>query len=301
MTIWGLSPSMDAWLAVGLCVLFLVLFVGLLYATPAGRGDRDAPEAIRARFASVGATCLLSGLLVWWATPWAAGSFWTVVGLQPTRGWVTAGMPLLATLCLFAGPLCQSVWEDPEEWTLHHLVTSQAGTSRKRLIWWRNFVVAPLAEEWVFRACMCPLLRLAGFSFGVCVLLPPLLFGLAHAHHVAGVLRERGHVGAAAAVSVMLFQVGYTTVFGSMAAYYFLCSGSVYGAMASHTFCNVMGFPDFAGAWASRRRWVLAAIYVAGMVLFALLMWDMYDFTAEGDFLRKFSDGRVFPAVEMAA
>jgi prenyl protein peptidase len=295
--LWSLVPALDPWLAVGLCVLFLVLFVGLLYVTAAGRGDRDSPEAIRARFVSVAATCVLSGLLVWWAAPWSAGSFWPLVGLEHTRGWYAASLPLLATLCLFAGPLVQSVWVDGDDWSLHHLVTSQVGggTSRKRLIWLRNFVVAPLAEEWVFRACMCPLLRLAGFSFVTCVLLPPLLFGLAHAHHVAGVLRERGRVGVAAVLPVMLFQVAYTTVFGSMAAYYFLCSGSIYGSMASHAFCNTMGFPDFGGAWASRRRWLLVVVYIVGLVLFTALMIDMYDVTLESDFLQK-----KFPAVEMA-
>ena len=45
----------------------------------------------------------------------------------------------------------------------------------------RNLLVGPLAEEWVFRACMCPLLFGAGFSDGGSVFLSAVIFGAVRA------------------------------------------------------------------------------------------------------------------------
>lgn len=60
----------------------------------------------------------------------------------------------------------------------------------RTLIWWRNLVVAPLSEEWTFRACMLPLL-LQCFSPTTAIFICPLFFGVAHFHHVV----ERTKVG----------------------------------------------------------------------------------------------------------
>lgn len=53
----------------------------------------------------------------------------------------------------------------------------------KTLVWWRNQVVAPLSEEWTFRACMLPLL-LQCFSQTTAYFICPLFFGVAHFHHL---------------------------------------------------------------------------------------------------------------------
>lgn len=55
--------------------------------------------------------------------------------------------------------------------------------SVRTIIWWRNLVVAPLAEEWTFRACMLPLL-LQCFTPTTAIFVCPLFFGVAHFHHV---------------------------------------------------------------------------------------------------------------------
>lgn len=55
--------------------------------------------------------------------------------------------------------------------------------SVRTLIWWRNQVVAPLSEEWTFRACMLPLL-LQCFTPATAIFVCPLFFGVAHFHHV---------------------------------------------------------------------------------------------------------------------
>lgn len=55
--------------------------------------------------------------------------------------------------------------------------------STKTLIWWRNQVVAPLSEEWTFRACMLPLL-LQCFTPPTAIFMCSSFFGLAHFHHI---------------------------------------------------------------------------------------------------------------------
>lgn len=50
-------------------------------------------------------------------------------------------------------------------------------SSWQDLVWVRNHVMAPLSEEWVFRACMMPLL-LQCLEPMTAVIVGPLLFGV---------------------------------------------------------------------------------------------------------------------------
>lgn len=54
---------------------------------------------------------------------------------------------------------------------------------QESLICLRNYIVAPVTEEFVFRGCMVPLLR-DQFSPISTVLLTPVFFGVAHFHHI---------------------------------------------------------------------------------------------------------------------
>jgi prenyl protein peptidase len=263
--------------AVCACIGILVSFVGLLYVSSSGRKDRDSDEAIKARFVSVFAACIVSGLVVWAILP--SRSFWSEVGVLIPRGLVRALLPVLATLVLFLGPLVQWYLSDPDDWSLTQVSRS---LRRAKLIAARNFVVAPICEEWAFRACMCPLLRAAGFSFLQCVVIPPLLFGVAHAHHVVLMLRGRS---LASVVATVVFQVFYTTLFGSMASFFFLVSGSIVGPIISHSFCNMMGFPDMLGAKQHQHKWILFALYLFGLVWFYFLMNYMFDVTIMLEFI----------------
>lgn len=55
--------------------------------------------------------------------------------------------------------------------------------SAQCLVWWRNQIIAPLSEEWTFRACMLPLL-LQCFAPTTAIFICPLFFGVAHFHHL---------------------------------------------------------------------------------------------------------------------
>lgn len=56
-------------------------------------------------------------------------------------------------------------------------------TNMKELIWIRNYVVAPLSEELVFRACMLVLIIHCTRPM-TAVFVCPIFFGAAHLHHM---------------------------------------------------------------------------------------------------------------------
>lgn len=155
---------------------------------------------------------------------------------------------LLATL--FAGPLVYYLYDlsmdddlafkDPQAWLL-------AGARDLRL--WRNLVVAPLTEEFVFRACMVPLLALEGVPSLTIVLVTPLFFGAAHLHHLLDLTRHQ-RVPLRRAVLQVVFQFAYTTLFGWIATFLFLRTGHLAAPVVAHVFCNWAGFPPVRSMWA---------------------------------------------------
>lgn len=75
------------------------------------------------------------------------------------------------------------------------------------------------------------------------ILVSPLVFGLAHVHHLYEFRVTHPGVPLAAALLRSLFQLGYTTLFGAYATLVFLRSGSLLAVFAVHVLCNCMGLP----------------------------------------------------------
>lgn len=125
--------------------------------------------------------------------------------------------------------------------------------SVRTLIWWRNQVVAPLSEEWTFRACMLPLL-LQCFTPTTAIFVCPLFFGVAHFHHVVERIKMGMGIKHALFISCKFtmylkdiwyiykpcysmnknnyvlkigFQSAYTTLFGAYAAFLFAKTGEI--------------------------------------------------------------------------
>ncbi|KAJ3170372.1 hypothetical protein HDU88_009001 [Geranomyces variabilis] len=93
---------------------------------------------------------------------------------------------------------------------------------------------------------MLALFRAAGFSDVKVVFTLPLFFGLAHLHHGYAAYKTLGggrHAFIRVAASAA-FQLAYTTLFGWFATFLLLRTGHLAAPIASHMFCNVMGFPD---------------------------------------------------------
>ena len=223
------------------------------------------------------AVSLISPLpLVWFsAEGQGGGGAWRLtllqqLGLSPscyTSSPLAALGPLLLVVVLFTGPLLEVVARGalvgPSHWEFEE----------DPLLAVRAYIVAPLTEEWVFRACSVPLLALSGYSHSTTVALSCALFGLVHAHHVWW------HAGAPwqERVSRVCLQCAYTSLFGGIMAHAYLKSGSFLGVVAAHTFANFMGLPSLHFALNpkavcySLRRGVLAG-YALGIAAFLWLL-----------------------------
>lgn len=89
---------------------------------------------------------------------------------------------------------------------------------------------------------------LARTSLTKTTLLSPLVFGLAHAHHLYEFRVSHPAVPLSAALARSALQLCYTTLFGAYATFVYVRSGSLLAAFAVHVLCNCMGLPRVWGA-----------------------------------------------------
>lgn len=97
-----------------------------------------------------------------------------------------AAIPLLLTATLFLGPICAIIMNGTVK---QYFELTYWSESFQNILWIRNHIVAPLSEEFTFRACMMPLL-LQSYQSTTAVLLTPLFFGVAHLHHMIERIRS---------------------------------------------------------------------------------------------------------------
>lgn len=155
---------------------------------------------------------------------------------------------VLFTCSLYEMIIVDAEWRD---WSL---------SSFKEGIWdnwigYRNLVVAPISEELVFRALTIPLFLLAKMSPLRIVFVTPLVFGLAHLHHLFAFLQSRTPSNQRfpplstwiKGILLSAFQFTYTSLFGFFAAFVFLRTGNLWAVIVAHSFCNKMGVPRLSG------------------------------------------------------
>lgn len=119
------------------------------------------------------------------------------------------------------------------------------------------------------------------------IFLSPLVFGLAHAHHLYEFRVTNPGVPLSAAVFRSAFQLAYTTLFGAYATFLYLRTGSLLAVFAVHVLCNCMGLPRVWGRVVGRgedgedvavaRGWTLAyyVLLVAGAVFWYKSLWSL--------------------------
>ena len=253
----------------GLCIG--MQFVGCLYVCTRGSPqDRDDPRVIKQRFLRVGIASVIAPLLMLFSSGLAGGR---CTQTEPLLRWfglwpssfahccTSLLLPLLLTALLFLGPLTMHALDSSH--SLRKRLQLAMGRSRGcELQIVRNLLIGPLSEEWVFRACTCPLLYAAGLSEGSNVLLASLIFGAAHLHH-----RLAGFSWAVVGV-----QFSYTSLFGAYSSYLFLRTGQLIGPFFAHSFCNLMGLPDFKRVPHHPHARLLTAAFICGISCFALLL-----------------------------
>ncbi|KZV28437.1 CAAX prenyl protease 2 [Dorcoceras hygrometricum] len=180
-----------------------------------------------------------------------------VYGIRLDHIWQALIYPVSLTSCMYIGSFALnlfSVLEARNEYLntggnpLHFYKTylqrfiSQAVSAISSISCWRNYFVAPLSEELVFRACMIPLLLCGGFSTYIVIILCPTFFSLAHLNHFLE-FYVREDFTFLKACSVVGFQLGYTVIFGAYASFLLIRTGHLAAPLAAHIFCNFMGLP----------------------------------------------------------
>ncbi|KAG6827525.1 hypothetical protein H0H92_011438 [Tricholoma furcatifolium] len=291
------SPPISTASAHCLTFLFASIYVGSLYVSKHARlsfsrdrgnnGDatpheklkderwRDDPDVVKARLlASTIATVLNCGLVFY--------ILWTLIGerqdvtlettiarlgLQVHRLDMDFILPHLITPILFTGPLFAMYLGQYLPFQARYSFQNDVVEKFTSWIGIRNYILAPITEELVFRACVIAVYHMSGASAYRMIFLGPLSFGLAHAHHAWDTFNRYGRTASAAkrALMMSLFQLSYTTVFGFHCSYIFLRTGSIYPAISAHVFCNIMGLPDIAWelrVYPHRKKGVLGFAYV---------------------------------------
>ncbi|KAG1661309.1 hypothetical protein FOA52_008656 [Chlamydomonas sp. UWO 241] len=270
------------------CLAVTGAFVGALYVWRLPL-PRSHPSTIRRRMVSVAGACAVAWLPTYAALRKGA-RLPDALGLTTAGLPASAALPLVLTATFFGGPLLLRLRDARPVAAARGVARAAAGWARRlaravaagdwlavadvagepfhnaTLVGWRNLVVAPLAEEFVFRGCMTPLLVLKGFSERTAVLITPLFFGVAHLHHLHDLVVHQ-RVPLAHAATAVGFQFAYTSVFGAYEAFLLLRTGSLAAPVLAHAFCNWMGVPDAheMARQAGGSRAVAAALTLAGV------------------------------------
>ncbi|KAG6917169.1 hypothetical protein DXG01_003605 [Tephrocybe rancida] len=220
---------------------------------------RDDPSVIKARLLAGSLATILNCGLVFYI-------LWFVVGGRPDRFGVTLEtmiarlgfktyrldmdliLPHLVTPVLFFGPLFGMYLGQHLPFQARYSLQVDVVDKFTSWVGIRNYIMAPITEELVFRACVIAVYHMSGASANRMIFLGPFSFGLAHVHHAWDTFNRYGRNASAAkrAIIMSLFQLSYTMVFGFHCSYMFLRTGSVYPAISAHIFCNIMGLPDIA-------------------------------------------------------
>ncbi|KAG9874264.1 CaaX prenyl proteinase Rce1, partial [Aureobasidium melanogenum] len=147
--------------------------------------NRNTPSVIEARIRAVVWSCVASVVItvcvLFFKGHVALGEILHLLGVYPVNILDTAKSFLLVAI-LFAGPLFEKAIIEGE-WR------SWGGAAIKEtvyddLIGWRNLVVGPVSEELVFRSLAISLFLLAQASAMRITFTSPLIFGVAHVHHL---------------------------------------------------------------------------------------------------------------------
>ena len=224
------------------------------------------------------------------------------------RGVLSTGVVLFHTALLYLGPIVKTfvevydhvrrrdgvvsvsrfgrvfyaVYLNPTVSALLHPINDSERWTRLR-----NFIVAPVTEEIVFRACMVPVLRSTGMTTARVAVTAPLFFGFAHGHHALVKLRQ--NQGLHSVVLETIFQFTYTSVFGAYVSYAFLLTGSLVAVTACHAFCNAMGLPDVSFLSSSsplhHHHLLLLSTFIIGMIGFiaGMVTFDLPSTTIQDD------------------
>ncbi|KAL1992923.1 hypothetical protein VTN49DRAFT_3679 [Thermomyces lanuginosus] len=245
-------PPLSSTTAAILSVLATLGYVAPFYLSKSTRPSptlsRDAPSVIRSRIRIVTLTCIFSTVAAL-VIAVEKGDIAISEAVRLLGYWpIDLGdivRSLFLVMILFAGPLFESGIADGD-WK----VWVRGQGLRETLQSWigfRNFVAGPVTEEIIFRSVIISFHVLARISPERIVAYSPLYFGIAHGHHFYEFRLTHPETPVSAALFRSVFQFGYTTVFGWLAAFLYLRTGSLPAVILVHSFCNWCGLPRLWG------------------------------------------------------
>lgn len=247
-------------LAIAACLFNACLYVLVLYVK---RGlPRDHATTIKQRALAVLGVCCVA----WIPTYLCKLYYHNTAPMLPLLGLKMGGLVhcaicLTATTIFFLGPV---------SWKVFNYFAWGGKLVSLDLKNLRDLVVAPITEEFVFRACMVPLLGFIGTSSTVIIFVTPLFFGAAHVHHVYE-KTVHGRMSLQSALASIAFQFLYTTVFGWYATFLFVQTGYLLVTVVIHSFCNFIGVPPFPEMFSHRHRYLFMVLTIAGVVGFIFI------------------------------
>ncbi|XP_015898745.3 CAAX prenyl protease 2 [Ziziphus jujuba] len=279
-------------LAVVVCAAMAVFYVAILYAPtlilrlspPSSSNDFLIRRFLCAVVSSVVSIIICALILPVRSSE--ASYLFGVYGIRADHIWQAVVFPLSLTSLMYAGSLVLKSLLLIDSWSDY--VNSSGGFSfgciktvlqsvlewglsaASNILAWRTFVVAPLTEELVFRACMIPLLLCGGFKTTTIIFLCPIFFSLAHLNHLAEVY-SRENFNLIKAIMVIGVQLGYTVIFGSYASFLFVRTGHLLAPLVAHIFCNFMGLPVLF----SSRKGIVSLAFIVGVLGFLWLLFPM--------------------------
>ncbi len=260
---------MEFWLSLISCIFQAVLFVLSLYLVDSGL-SRNHPVTVRRRVRATIAVCILSFLLVYLLLLQSDGislsQYMNVLGFRTAGLLAGTVTPCLLVLMLYTGYLVQTICD--QSWN-RNLVWS------RRDLMARDYVVAPFAEEFIFRGCMLAVLCSAMEKYRA-IFVPPVLFGLAHLHHLMEWYRGKLAVPLSHACLGVILQMTYTSIFGLFTSFVFVRSRHLVGVILAHSLCNLFGLPPVEEALQSPWKKTIILCYLSGVVLFC---WNLFILT----------------------
>ncbi|XP_013107086.2 CAAX prenyl protease 2 [Stomoxys calcitrans] len=263
-------PQVSPLITVSCCLAMSILYLSSLYIWN-NKHNRDHPATVKRRFLSVTVVMLITPVFVYTFSSQELLDkvpFCNLLGLRWQGLLLAIVIPYLLTVLLFLGPLCVELQNDSIKLFMD---IDFWKSSFRNILWIRNHIMAPLSEEFVFRACMMPLI-LQSFRPITAVFITPLFFGVAHVHHIV----ERLSMGMEfkTALLISISQMTFTTLFGFYSAYLFARTGHFVAPVLVHAFCNLMGLPDVQELWQQQlwKRILLIICYILGFVAWVFVL-----------------------------
>ena len=251
------------------CLVLAVSYVGSLYTTNSSL-PRDHPSTIKQRMLRVSIVCIVGPIFVYLVADQDTRlTFFRHLGINLNNIGFATLLPLSLTTILFAGPIILYLLTEGIEGIREDIITIEHFSDLK---WYRTVVVAPISEELIFRACMMPLL-VPVYGVVQSIFIAPLFFGVAHFHHIWEEIKKGNEVSKVLLVSC--FQFLYTTVFGIYSAFIFLRTGNIMGPILCHSFCNMIGFPDFGAVPHCKNPLLVGFMFILGSILFSFLLFPL--------------------------